>query len=177
MLTFNPLQKHAESSVPGSDEKKNLKINNLDIKEKLEKVKSKKVVQKINNDEIKNDKDWLVFFDSLKISPFARNYYGNMSFISLENNRLSLMTDDLIGEVPENIELEFLSTLRALLDKNIKIHYEKGTITNSPIETKSTKEKKDLDEAHKKISNDESIQNFVKKFKGSIKEDTIKPLK
>jgi len=177
MLTFNPLQKLTESSAPGSDEKKNLKINNPDIKEKPEKVKSKEVEQKINNYEIKNDKDWLVFFDSLKISPFARNYYGNMSFISLENNKLSLMTDDLIGEVPENIELEFLSTLRALLDNNIKIHYEKGTIKNSPIETKSIKEKKDLDEAYKKISNDESIQNFVKKFKGSIKEDTIKPLK
>ena len=63
------------------------------------------------------------------------------------------------------------------MDKNIKIHYEKGTITNSPIETKEKKEKKDLDEAHTKIKNNESIQNFVKKFKGAIKEDTIKPLK
>jgi hypothetical protein len=63
------------------------------------------------------------------------------------------------------------------LDKNIKIHYEKGTITNSPIETQEKKEKKDLDEAHTKIKNNESIQNFVKKFKGAIKEDTIKPLK
>jgi chromosome condensin MukBEF complex kleisin-like MukF subunit len=100
-----------------------------------------------------------------------------MSFISHTDNKLSLMIDDSTGEVPENIESEFLSTLRQLLDKNIKIHYEKGTITNSPIETKEKKEKKDLDEAHTKIKNNESIQNFVKKFKGAIKEDTIKPLK
>ena len=177
MLTFNPLQKLSESNVPSSDEKKNLKINNLDSNEKSKKVKSIEPEPKINNSEIKNDKDWLIFFETLEISPFARNYYGNMSFISHTNNKLSLMINDSIGEVPENIESEFLSTLRQLLDKNIKIHYEKGTITNSPIETKEKKEKKDLDEAHTKIKNNESIQNFVKKFKGAIKEDTIKPLK
>ena len=177
MLTFNPLQKLSESNVPSSDEKKNLKINNLDSNEKSKKVKSIEPEPKINNSEIKNDNDWLIFFDSLEISPFARNYYGNMSFISHTDNKLSLMIDDSIGEVPENIESEFLSTLRQLLDKNIKIYYEKGTITNSPIETKERKEKKDLDEAHTKIKNNESIQNFVKKFKGAIKEDTIKPLK
>jgi DNA polymerase-3 subunit gamma/tau len=177
MLTFNPLQKLSESNVPSSDEKKNLKINNLDSNEKSKKVKSIEPEPKINNSEIKNDNDWLIFFDTLEISPFARNYYGNMSFISHTDNKLSLMIDDSTGEVPENIESEFLSTLRQLLDKNIKIHYEKGTTTNSPIETKEKKEKKDLDEAHTKIKNNESIQNFVKKFKGAIKEDTIKPLK
>ena len=36
MLTFNPLQKLSESDAPGSDEKKNLKINNPDTKEKKE---------------------------------------------------------------------------------------------------------------------------------------------
>ena len=177
MLTFNPLQKLSESNVPSSDEKKNLKINNLDSNEKPKKVKSIEPEPRINNNEIKNDNDWLIFFDSLEISPFARNYYGNMSFISHTDNKLLLMTDDSIGEVPENIESEFLSTLRKLLDKNIKIHYEKGAITNSPIETKEKKEKDDLNEAHAKIKNNESIQNFVKKFKGAIKEDTIKPLK
>ena len=157
--------------------KKNLKINNSDIKEKTKKVNSAEVEQKVSNVEIKNHKDWLIFFDSLKISPFARNYYGNMSFISLANNKLSLMTDDSIGEVPENIESEFLLTLKTLLDKKITIHYEKGLISNSPIQTKSKKEKENLNEAQTKIKNNESIQNFVKKFKGSINKDTIKPLK
>ena len=36
MLTFNPLQKLSESNVPSSDEKKNLKINNLDANKKNE---------------------------------------------------------------------------------------------------------------------------------------------
>ena len=177
MLTFNPLQKLSESNAPSSDEKKNLKINNSGIKEKSKKVNSAEVEQKLNNVEVKNNKDWLIFFESLKISPFARNYYGNMSFISLSNNKLSLMTDDSIGEVPENIESEFVLALKTMLDKKITIHYEKGLISNSPIETKSKKEKENLNEAQTKIKNNESIQNFVKKFKGSIKEGTIKPLK
>ena len=158
-----------------SDSKWNRTRNEIKLKSK--EVKSLDIKPKVNNNVIENDNDWLIFFDSLEISPFARNYYGNMSFISHADNKLSLMIDDSIGEVPENIESEFLSTLGQVLDKNIKIHYEKGTITNSPIETKEKKEKKDLDEAHTKIKNNESIQNFVKKFKGAIKEDTIKPLK
>jgi len=97
--------------------------------------------------------------------------------MSYTNNELKLMTDDSIGQVPENIESEFLVALKKMLDENIKINYEKGSVVNSPIETNSKKEKEDLAKAHSKIKTNESIQNFVKKFKGSIKEDTIKPLK
>ena len=100
MLTFNPLQKLSESNVPSSDEKKNLKINNLDANEKSKKVKSIEPEPKINNSEIKNDKDWLIFFETLEISPFARNYYGNMSFISHTNNKLSLMINCLLYTSP-----------------------------------------------------------------------------
>ena len=100
-----------------------------------------------------------------------------MSFASYINNKLTLMTDDSIGKVPENIESEFLASLKKMLDENIKLNYEKGSVINSPIESKSKKEKEDLAQAHSKIKTNESIQNFVKKFKGSIKEDTIKPLK
>ena len=100
-----------------------------------------------------------------------------MSFKSYINNELTLMTDDSIGKVPENIESEFLVALKKMLDENIKLNYEEGSVVNSPIEFKSKKEREDLSQAHSKIKTNESIQNFVKKFKGSIKEDTIKPLK
>ena len=34
-----------------------------------------------------------------------------------------------------------------------------------------------INNAKSNINNDESIKSFVKKFKGSIKKDSIKPLK
>ena len=177
MLTFNPLQKLSESNKTSTEEKKNLKINDIHLKDKPRIVNSKTIKPEINNSKLKDNNDWLNFFDSIKISPFARNYYGNMSFASYIKNELTLVTDDSIGKVPENIESEFLVALKKMLDENIKLNYEKGSVVNSPIETNSKKEKEDLAQAHSKIKTNESIQNFVKKFKGSIKEDTIKPLK
>ena len=34
-----------------------------------------------------------------------------------------------------------------------------------------------INNAQSDVKNDESINNFIKKFKGSIKKDSIKPLK
>ena len=183
MLTFNPLQKLSESnevhkSVP---EKKNLKTEHTPAEKK---VKEKDVSDNhANNDssksdiELKNNSDWIRFFKSMSISPFARNYYGNMSFLSYKDYELSLIIEDSVGDVPENIEIEFTSALKSMLAKNIKIKYKIGKVTDSPIEIQSKLKQESLDEAQSNIKNDESIQKFVKKFKGSIKDDSIKPVK
>ena len=170
MLTFNPLQKLSDSSVKnGSDiaQKKNL---NTEKKEET-------VIKKENSFHLKNNNDWVRFFHSIELSPFARNYYGNMSFIDFNDNKLRLMSDSSAGEVPENIESEFKTVIASVINKDIEINYENGNVNESPIILENKKMEDNINNAQSDIKNDESINNFVKKFKGSIKKDSIKPLK
>ena len=82
MLTFNPLQKLSnkdEAKKVETSEKKN------SIKHKLEPSKDngkskESITDKSNDGIIKNDNDWVTFFNNSKMSPFARNYFGNMAF-------------------------------------------------------------------------------------------------
>ena len=100
-----------------------------------------------------------------------------MSFIDFNDNKLTLMTDLSAGEVPENIESEFKSAIASIFNKDIEINYENGNVDESPIILENKKIEDNINNAQSNINNDESIKSFVKKFKGSIKKDSIKPLK
>ena len=126
---------------------------------------------------LKDNNDWVRFFHSIELSPFARNYFGNMSFIDFNDNKLTLMSDSSAGEVPENIESEFKSAISSVFNEDIEINYENGNVIESPIILENKKMEDNINNAQFNINNDESIKSFVKKFKGSIKKDSIKPLK
>ena len=98
-------------------------------------------------------------------------------FIDFNDNKLTLMTDLSAGEVPENIESEFKSAISSVFNKDIEINYENGNVNESPIILENKKMEDNINNAQSNINNDESIKSFVKKFKGSIKKDSIKPLK
>ena len=100
-----------------------------------------------------------------------------MSFIDFNDNKLTLMSDSSAGEVPENIESEFKSVIANAFNKDIEINYENGNVNESPIILEKKKMEDNINNAQSDIKNDESINSFVKKFKGSIKKDSIKPLK
>ena len=87
------------------------------------------------------------------------------------------MSDSSAGEVPENIESEFKSVIVSFFKKDIEINYENGNVNESPIILENKKMEDNINNAQFNINNDESIKSFVKKFKGSIKKDSIKPLK
>ena len=57
------------------------------------------------------------------------------------------------------------------------MHLENGNVNESPIILENNKMEDNINNAQSDIKNDESINNFVKKFKGLIKKDSIKPLK
>ena len=61
--------------------------------------------------------------------------------------------------------------------KKSEINYENGNVNESPIILENKKMEDNINNAQSNINNDESIKSFVKKFKGSIKKDSIKPLK
>ena len=170
MLTFNPLQKLTESSVKSESDITQKKNLNTEKKEETD-------VKKENTFHLEDNNDWIRFFHSIELSPFARNYYGNMSLIDFNDNKLTLMSDSSTGEVPENIESEFKSVIASSINKDIEINYENGNVIESPIILENKKMEDNINNAQSDIKNDESINNFVKKFKGSIKKDSIKPLK
>ena len=111
------------------------------------------------------------------MSPFARNYFGNMSLNSFRDNSLILYSSQEINEVPENIISEFKSILQNKFSESISIKIEVGDVLNSPIEEEQNNKKNEKRVAETDINKDKEIQNFINKFNGKIKTDTIKPIK
>ena len=111
------------------------------------------------------------------MSPFARNYFGNMSLNSFGDNSLILCSSSEMNEVPENIISEFKSILQNKFSESISIKIEVGDVLNSPIEEEQNNKKNEKRVAETDINKDKEIQNFINKFNGKIKTDTIKPIK
>ena len=113
------------------------------------------------------------------MSPFARNHFGEMSFKSFVNDTLTLIKKSDAPDIPENILLELRTVFKEYYDiqKNLDIKFDVGEVINSPFKTINERESKKLSSATKNIKEDKDIQNFLKKFNGTLKEDSIKPLK
>ena len=176
MLTFNPLQKLSENnqdSTPSNSEKKNLKK----VDEKIKKVNSPSSEESSKKKLLNNNEDWVKLFNSLKLSPFARNYFGNMSLFSHNDEGMILKAGLNLGDVPENIMSEFKTTVESIFSNKINIKIEKGDVINSPIQLNESKIEKEESLAKDQISKDKEIQDFVEKFNGKIKPETIKPSK
>ena len=176
MLTFNPLQKLSENNQnikSGNSEKKSLKKVDEGIK------KAKSPLPKVSSEEklLNNNEDWVKLFNSLELSPFARNYFGNMSLFSHNDEGMILKADLNLGDVPENIMSEFKTTVESIFSNKINIKIEKGNVINSPIQLNESKIEKEEILAKDQISKDKEIQDFVEKFNGKIKPETIKPSK
>ena len=175
MLTFNPLQKltnNKEVDEEKKPEKKNLNESKVKIiDEEINKSQSD------NNFSLNSNDEWVIFFNTLEMSPFARNYFGNMSFNSFKDNNLILNVDPDTGNIPENIFLEFKSVIGNSISQEINILTKVNDVNESPLSVKANEEIKKQDEADSSIKNDNDIQNFIKKFDGKIKSNTIKPLK
>ncbi len=125
----------------------------------------------------KNNEDWISFFNNTEMSPFARNYFGNMSLESFKDNKLSLIMDSKTGDIPENIILEFKSVIKNFFEIEVELLFQVGNVESSPLSLKDIKHKEDLDNAEKSIYEDQDIKEFMNKFNGKIKTETIKPIK
>ena len=172
MLTFNPLQKLSSSNESKNDdnsEKKSLKKVDVKIETSVNDIKKDEIIN--SND------DWITLFDSLSVSPFARNYFGSMSFQSYSEFTLTLVANEDMGEVPENIMTEFKSSLKDKFSNKIDVKIQTGNTSNSPIATSNRRNEKHQSDAENNIKSDKDIQSFINKFNGKIKSDTIKPIK
>ena len=197
MLAFNPLHK-IDQSPPRAPvkEKKNLKIESLSKSSKSELQPEVKVVEAIHESKtpvilkeintkappvingkiINSSESWVSFFDSLDISVFARSYFGYLSYASYENNTLILVGLDEENKIPDNIFSEFKSACMSILGDDLDIKVEHGHADSSPLGIKDIEAANKQTIAEENITQDASIQNFLKKFDGSIKDGSIKPI-
>ena len=188
MLAFNPLHKIEESNAKrtpiNTGEKKTLKIDTpkaKNFKEDKQEI-SKEVPQvdmSVSSDnqviKIATKNEWVAFFNSLNLSPFARNYFGYLSFKELSGNTLTLHTNDEENTIPENVFKEFSLICKEKLKYDVEIKIEHGDASSSPINLHNKQEAESQNKAKKSISSNQSIQNFLKKHKGNIDEGSIKP--
>ena len=197
MLAFNPLHK-IDQSPPSApvEEKKNLKTESLSKSSKSELQPEVKVVEAIHESKtpvilkeintkappvingkiINSSESWVSFFDSLDISVFARSYFGYLSYESYENNMLILVGLDEENKIPDNIFSEFKSACMSILGDDLDIKVEHGHADSSPLGIKDIEAANKQTIAEENITQDASIQNFLKKFDGSIKDGSIKPI-
>ena len=193
MLAFNPLHKiDDESPSRTSTEKKNLKVEiasiQTPVKAKFESLKPEKIKeQNLQNKEsyteqketslvLNSPDNWIDFFNELDLSPFARNYFGSLSFKDYSNNLLILNSQDDQYKIPENVFAEFKSVCISRLGKELSIEVELGNTGISPIQRQNEIESDKQKKAEESISSDASIQKFLKKFDGKLKDGSVKPL-
>ena len=194
MLAFNPLHKLDEQPKNQNTEKKNLKTEQIkaasqekssikvksQIKSTIANIKKEPIknedVAKPINISIKNNDQWIQFFDSLEISPFARNYFGYLEFESFNDSSLVLITSNEDNKIPENVYKEFESQCEDYLKKTITIEIKNGNASQSPIHQKEKQETDRQLRAEKEVLSDPSIQKFLDKYDGNIKDGSIKPI-
>jgi DNA polymerase-3 subunit gamma/tau len=194
MLAFNPLHKLDEQPKNQNTEKKNLKTEQIkstsqekssikveaQIKSDItniekEPIKNEDVAKSINIS-IKNNDQWIKCFDSLEISPFARNYFGYLEFESFDDLSLVLISSNADNKIPENVHKEFKLACEDYFKKTISIEIKNGNPLKSPIHQKEKQETDRQLKAEKEILSDPSIQKFLDKYDGNIKDGSIKPV-
>ena len=195
MLAFNPLHKLDAQPNKQNTEKKNLKtdhplkITQENFSKKIntnaisdDKKQETKVIETIiNNDPSKkvaitSNDQWIQVFNSLELSPFARNYFGYLEFESFNDLSLVLIGLNEENKIPENVHMEFKSACEEYFKKTISIEVRHGIASKSPIHVKEKQESDRQSKAEKDILSDPSIQKFLDKFDGNIKDGSIKPI-
>ena len=156
-------------------EKKNKNISGLT---NLENSELKKTVSNDNNGKpsLNNNSDWIGLFDLLSLSAFARNYFGNLSFLSFEESLLTLVQPDEENNIPENVFKEFQTVLNEYYGFEISVEIKQGDNNNSPLNHKKKIESDRQSKAEKDVLSDPSIQKFLDRYDGNIKDGSIKPV-
>ena len=103
----------------------------------------------------------------MQLSSFAKNYFGNLSFARLNDQKIFLCGSKDQLDIPEKIISEFEEKIK---DKfgNIEIHLEEGISTSSPNKINEENKIKDIEKTKKELSSDSEIKDFLDEFEGEI---------
>ena len=103
----------------------------------------------------------------MQLSSFAKNYYGNLSFVGFNDEKIFLCGSKDQIDIPEKIISEFEEKIK---DKfgNIEIGLEEGISSSSPNKINEENKIKDIEKTKKELSSDSEIKDFLDEFDGEI---------
>ena len=162
MLAFQPVQ----NMNTGETKTQKKKANKSQIKTvRKEKPKINKKVAKGGHGI--NSSSWPALFNDMQLSSFAKNYFGNLSFAILNDQKIFLCGSKDQLDIPEKIISEFEEKIK---DKfgNIEIGLEEGISSSSPNKINEENKIKDIEETKKELSDDSEIKDFLDEFEGEI---------
>ena len=96
-----------------------------------------------------------------------QDYFGNLSFARLNDQKIFLCGSKDQLDIPEKIISEFEEKIK---DKfgNIEIRLEEGISSSSPNEIHEENIIKDIAKTKKELSSDSEIRDFLDEFDGKI---------
>ena len=183
MLAFNPIASIHESSsttnTRATPEKKTLNIEQSSSKAPLRnQTIDQKTLNTRNNDVLKiinTNNEWVDVFNKLQMSVFAKNYFGHLVFVKMENNTIYLEGDIENNKIPENVKGEFEKVCTESFAKDIKIDISHSTKKGGPLFIKEQEDIVKQNAAEKNIKNNDSIKDFMNRFDATLKDKSIKP--
>ena len=184
MLAFNPIASIHESSsttnTRATPEKKTLNIEQSSSKAPLRnQTIDQKTLNTRNNDVLKiinTNNEWVDVFNKLQMSVFAKNYFGHLVFVKMENNTIYLEGDIENNKIPKNVKGEFEKVCTEFFAKDIKIDISHSTKKGGPLFIKEQEDIVKQNAAEKNIKNNDSIKDFMNRFDATLKDKSIKPI-
>ena len=110
------------------------------------------------------------------MSVFAKNYFGHLVFVKMENNTIYLEGDIENNKIPENVKGEFEKVCTESFAKDIKIDISHSTKKGGPLFIKEQEDIVKQNAAEKNIKNNDSIKDFMNRFDATLKDKSIKPI-
>ena len=161
MLAFQPVQNMIIGDA--KNQKKKTKEDPIGVSKK-ETNQEKKALQKIH--EI-NSSSWPSLFNEMPLSSFSRNYFGNLSFLRFNDEKIYLCGSKDQIDVPEKIMQEFEDKVQEKLG-NIEVNLVEGFSSSSPNKINFDNELKDTEDTKNKLSSDIEIKEFLDEFDAEI---------
>ena len=103
----------------------------------------------------------------MPLSSFSRNYFGNLSFLRFNDEKIYLCGSKDQIDIPEKIMQEFEDKVQEKLG-NIEVNLVEGFSSSSPNKINFDNELKDTEDTKNKLSSDIEIKEFLDEFDAEI---------
>ena len=161
MLAFQPVQNMNKG------ENKIQKKKTYRVSEKVNQKKENRQNELIKESHKINSSSWPDLFNNMQLSSFAKNYFGNLSFVKLNGQKIFLCGSKDQLDIPEAIMNEFEDKIKEKFGK-IEVKLQVGISSFSPNKINDENKLKDIENSKIELSNDSEIKDFLDEFDGKI---------
>ena len=179
MLLFTPFRFNKSKPETDINQKENIKLkktNTNKTKEDDKSIENRKEVLNIENYDYKIEENWDSIVKNLKIDAVAKNLANNISFESMDNNKIIfLISAELKSVATEKSKLKLQEALSNYFDKNIIININE---TNEDLTTlhkiNEDNYNAKISKANDEIDKDEFIKSIKQKFDAKDIDKSVK---